>query len=273
MVLLQQKIISNEGICNCPGRLQQGKYFKQIVSLVMDLDELKALCNFKCATHYADIAYGAYERKCYHLTIWAGEQSYAYLDKLGEVHTVLKFGPSSLIARSYFDMGNVSLALMWLKIAVKHTSEAIRLNYFDLELRDLRLLLCRHTLSSKCYFYFLRDNIHFLPFLFMVFPIWYMYKNAGHEEEMTLSTETGLTEQKYHFIWSQLSTVHTPNFVEQWINAWINAVIFLGAVILALFYYFILCWCLKCCFSCCCTRLRAIITIIFVTILLSIDWL
>ena len=39
-----------------------------------------------------------------------------------------------------------------------------------------------------------------------------------------------------------------------------------GAVILD----FILCWCLKCCFSCCCTRLRAIITIIFVTILVVI---
>ena len=52
MVLLQHKIISNERICNCPGRLKQGKYLKQIVSLVMDLDELKALCNFKCAAHY-----------------------------------------------------------------------------------------------------------------------------------------------------------------------------------------------------------------------------
>ena len=225
VVLLQHRMIDNEGICNCVGPLKQGKYFKQNVSLVMDLYDLKPLCEFKCAAHYADIAQEAYERKCYHLTIWAGEQSYAYLDKLGEVHTVLKFGPSSLIARSYFDMGNVSLALMWLKIAVKHTSEVIRLSYFDLELRDLRLLLCRHTLNSKCYFYFLRDIIHFLlilPFLVMVFPILYMYKNAGHEEEMTLSAETGLTEQEYHC-----------QFVELLMNAAIFVVPFVGALLLS----------------------------------------
>ena len=272
VVSLQQKMISNEGICNCAGPLKQGKYFKQNVSLVMNLDELKPLCEFKCAAHYADIAQEAYERKCYHLTIWAGEQSY---DKLGEVHTVLKFEPSSLIARSYFDMGNVSLALMWLEIAVKHTSEAIRFNFVHFELRNLRMLLCKYTLklsfkSFKCYFYFLRDIIHFLlvlPFLVMVFPIWYMNEYTGHEE-MTLSAETGLTEQKYHFIWSQFSTVHTPNFVEQWINAAIFVVPFVGAL---LYYCILCCVCcdLKRSCSCwfICTRSRAIVTIIIVIFL------
>ena len=76
VVSLQQKMIDNEGICNCVGPLKQGKYFKQNVSLVMAIDE------FKCAAHYADIAQEAYERKCYKLAIWAGEQSYANLDKL-----------------------------------------------------------------------------------------------------------------------------------------------------------------------------------------------
>ena len=275
MVLLQHKIISNEGICNCVGPLKQGKYFKQ------NVDELKALCEFKCAAHYADIAQEAYERKCYHLTIWAGEQSCAYLDKLGEVHTVLKFGPSSLIARSYFDMGNVSLALMWLEIAVKHTSEAIRLNYPHYELRNLRMILCKYTLKLsfkrfKCYFYFLREMFNYLLVLLvlvMVFPIWSMYENAG-QEEMILSADTGLTEQKYNYIWGQFSTVHTPNFVEEWINAAIFVVPFVGALL----YYCILCC--VCCHlkrSCSCwficTRSRAIVTIIIVIFLFSIDWL
>ena len=107
MVLLQHKMIDNEGMCNCTGPLKDGEYFKQNVSLVMDLDELKPLCEFKCAAHYADIAQEAYERKCYHLAIWAGEQSCANLDKLR--NTVLKFEPSSLIARSYYDMATTFL--------------------------------------------------------------------------------------------------------------------------------------------------------------------
>ena len=285
VVSLQQKMIYNEGICNCVGPLKQGKYFKQNVSLVMNLDELKPLCEFKCAAHYADIAQEAYERKCYKLAIWAGEQSYANLDKLGESYTVLKFEPSSLIARSHYGMGNnISGVLIWLKIAVQHTSDAIRHKYLHSDFRSMRLKLCLLTLklslmSFKCYFYILRDVLYYLrilPFVVMLLPFFWNY--TGYEEMMTLSAETGLTEQKYHFIWSQFSTVHTPNFVEQWINAWINAVIFVAPFVGALLYYCILCcvcWCLKCSCRCCCicTRSRAIITVTIVIVLFSIDWL
>ena len=279
VVSLQQKMIDNEGICNCVGPLKQGKYFKQNVSLVMNLDELKPLCEFKCAAHYADIAQEAYERKCYKLAIWAGEQSYANLDKLGESYTVLKFEPSSLIARSHYDMGNISGVLIWLKIAVQHTSDAIRHKYLHSDFRSLRLGLCLLTLklslmSFQCYFRILRDVVYYLlilPFVVMLHP--FSWNFTGYEEKMTLSAETGLTEQKYHFIWSQFSTVHTPNFVEQWINA----VIFVAPFVGALLYYCILCcvcWCLKCCCRCCCicTRSRAIITVTIVIVLFSIDW-
>ena len=282
MVLLQSKMIDNEGICNCAGPLKQGIYFQKNVSLVMNLYDLKPLCELKCAAHYADIAQEAYERKCYKLAIWAGEQSYANLDKLGESYTVLKFQPSSLIARSHYRMGNnISGVLIWLKIAVQHTSDAIRHKYFHMhsDFRSLRLELCLLTLklslmSFKCYFYILRDILYYL----LILPVYVMLNPffwgafTGHEEDMTLSAETGLTEQKYHFMWSQFSTVHTPNFVEQWINTAIFVAPFVGALL----YYFILCcvcWCLKCCFSCCCTCTRSIITIIIVVILLSIDWL
>ena len=280
MVLLQSKMIDNEGICNCAGPLKQGIYFKKNVSLVMDLYDLKQLCEFKCAAHYADIAQEAYERKCYKLAIWAGEQTYANLDKLGESYTVLKFEPSSLIARSHYGIGNnISAVLIWLKIAVQHTSDAIRHKYFHSDFRSLRLELCLLTLklslmSFKCYFCILRDILYYLlilPVYVMLYPFfWGAF--TGHEEDMTLSAETGLTEQKYHFIWSQFSTVHTPNFVEQWINTAIFVAPFVGALL----YYFILCCvcsCLKCCFSCCCTCTRSIITIIIVIVLFSIDWL
>ena len=126
--------------------------------------------------------------------------------------------------------------------------------------------------------YFLRDSFSYLlvlAFVGVVFPIWYthdiwyMYQNAG-QEGMTLSAETGLTEQKYNY-WSQFSTVHTPNFVEQWIST----ETFLGVVIVELYFYYILCCTCCCCCSCycICTGSRAIITIITVIILLTIDWL
>ena len=199
--------------------------------------------------------------------------------------TVLKFEPSSLIARSHYGMGNnISGVLIWLKIAVQHTSDAIRHKYLHSDFRSMRLKLCLLTLklslmSFKCYFCILRDVLYYLlilPFVVMLLPFFWNY--TGYEEMMTLSAETGLTEQKYHFIWSQFSTVHTPNFVEQWINAWINAVIFVAPFVGALLYYCILCcvcWCLKCCCRCCCicTRSRAIITVTIVIVLFSIDWL
>ena len=172
---------------------------------------------------------------------------------------------------------NISATLMWLEIAVQHTSDAIRHDYVNFDLRNVRLLLCKYTLklsfkSFKCYFYFLREVFSYLlvlPFLVMAL-ILSMYQNAD-QEEMTLSAETGLTEQKYHFIWSQFTTVHTPNFVEQWINAAIFVAPFVGALL----YLCCVCWCLWYCYRCCCicTRSRAIITVIIVIVLISIDWL
>ena len=209
VVLLQQKMIDNEGICNCTGPLKEGEHFyiislnikRYLRNIQLDPDESKKHCEYKCAAHYADIAREAFAKKCYHLAIWAGEQSCSNLDKLGDSYMVFKLGPASLIGISYFVLGNnISATLMWLKLAVRHISDAISHEYFCYELRVLRIRVCEHILKVswmglECHFYNLQDAmclIFTLPVMAYLLPIclWYVYF-VGHEE-MISSVETGL---------------------------------------------------------------------------------
>ena len=150
VVLLQQKMIDNEGICNCTGPLKEGEHFyiislnikRYLRNIQLDPDESKKHCEYKCAAHYA------FAKKCYHLAIWAGEQSCSNLDKLGDSYMVFKLGPASLIGISYFVLGNnISATLTWLKLAVRHISDVISHEYFCYELRALRLRVCEHILK------------------------------------------------------------------------------------------------------------------------------
>ena len=289
MVLLQQKIIDNEGICNCTGPLKDGEYFyfnikRYLRNIQLDPDES---CEYKCAAHYADIAREAFAKKCYHLAIWAGEQSCANLDKLGDSYMVFKLEPASLIGISYFVLGNNISATLWLKLAVRHISDVISHEYFCYELRVLRLRVCEHILKVswmgldlECHFYNLKDIMFFifiLPVMAILLPIygWYVYF-VGHEE-MILSAETGLIDLKQGIIWSQLSTVYNPNFVAQWTNT----AIIVGAAIATIMYYLCVSYFCRCCIvscNCCCncfcirTWSRAIITIVVVLIIFCVYW-
>ena len=68
---------------NCRA-FKQGEYFDRMVSHAKTCEEdptkLMSTCEFKCAAHYANLAQKAYNRECYHLAIWAGEQSSANLE-------------------------------------------------------------------------------------------------------------------------------------------------------------------------------------------------
>ena len=119
-VELQKRMINNSVPCseiNCDRSLRRGKLFERLKSLMGILPEaLTATCDFMCAAHYAEQAQEAYNRECYHLAIWAGEQSCAYIDKLGEPYTVLKFELEYIVGRSYYEIGsNYSAALISLK--------------------------------------------------------------------------------------------------------------------------------------------------------------
>ena len=107
-----------------------------------------ARCEFKCAVYYADLAQEAYDKRCYYLAIWAGKQSCAYIDKLGEPYTVLKLGPESIIGKSHYEMGsNYSETQILLKQALQRINSVIRLNYFSsFDLRGTRTELCGYII-------------------------------------------------------------------------------------------------------------------------------
>ena len=231
---------------NCEGgSFKRGNYFDRMMSYVKTYEEdptkLMSTCEFKCAAHYAYLAQEAYNRKCYHLAIWAGEQSSANIDKLGESYEVLKFGPESIIGKSYYEIGqNQSMIVTALNRALPYMNSAIRSEYTSFKLKYARVELCYKIVATNpniiCYIYILKDRIFLfvilLPFLLAVFP-YYVYWHSWFNEEIILSKETALTEQKCNFIWSQFQNSYYYDYIQKVLSVMIP-------IILTLLYYFII---------------------------------
>ena len=220
-----------------------------------DLPEItKSRCELKCVLHYADLAQKAYNTGCYQLAIWAGEQSSANLDNLGESYEGLRFAPESIIARSYSALGRDNVIISSLKRAVKYTSIAIKNNYFWWPLKSLRIVQCSNIISANwmsitsffCIYYILKDVI-FVPVV--VLPVYaiglpyFIWVELVPHEEIVLSEETELIEQKQSFIWFQITAPYIINSLEEWINAIAVVMAVFGIVI----YYTFLC---IVCYSC-----------------------
>ena len=233
---------------NCSSRLfKRGNYFDRMMSYVKTYEEnptkLMSTCEFKCAAHYADLAQEAYDRKCYHLAIWAGEQSSANIDKLGESYNVLKFGPESIIGKSYYEIGqNHSETVMAVNRALPYMNSAIRFECTSFDLKFKRVELCHKIILANwmypniiCFIYILKDYLFLFvitsPLLLAVFPC-DVYWHSWFSEEITPSKETGLTEQKYNFIWSE--------FENYYIQKVLSVIIIVMPIILTLLYYFII---------------------------------
>ena len=226
---------------------KRGDYFDRMVSHAKTCEEdptkLMSTCEFKCAAHYAELAQEAYDRECYHLAIWAGEQSSANLDKLEESYKVLKFLPESIIGKSYYEIGqNQTMIMMALKRALPYINSAIRFEYTSIDLKSTRIELCYEIIATDwiypnllCYIYILKDIFLvlaiFLPLVCVLFPCLFWLKH----EEVTLSEGTGLIEQKYSFIWSQCYSQYYYDYV----TFVLTAVTFFIAVTLTLLYYLI----------------------------------
>ena len=246
-------MITDVNPCDCARSLRKGKYLEHIRSftthLTEDMTSLMARCEFKCAAHYADFAQEAFDRECYHLAIWAGEQSCVNIDKLPKSYTVFKFVPQSIIARSHYEMGNNYTAMhISLKDAVQLINDAIRLEYFSFELRKLRATLCSHIIITNWisnplfYIHFLQlisTVVIIIPILIVAFPWWIL--ETFQNEEMTLSTETALIEQKYSYLWNILYSPFVSYNIESWI---LSTVYFLTLIIGIPLYY--CCCCVTC---------------------------
>ena len=291
VVPLQNKMISCSVPCsenNCDKSQREGEYFEHFKSLTEELAEdsatLRDRCEFKCAVHYADMAQEAYDRKCYHLAIWAGEQSCAFIDKLGDPYTILRYGPQFLIARSQYEIGkNNSATQILLKQALQHINDAIRLNYFSMELRKIRTELCGDIIlldwpsNPLFYIYALKDFTSLIvisiPFVIAIlpFPFWAMWFK---QEEIILSTDTGVAEQKYSLSWSLIYPIYSPDMIEWWIGKIQHLALLAVLVIGTTIYYLMLYMGCRHYIIPCIFRRRVLYTILFIAlIILATDWL
>ena len=253
MIQLQMRMIDNAVPCsehNYAMVLSFGEYYRRFKSfsesyLTNDITSLVAKLEFKCAAYYADMANDVFEKGCYHLAIWLGEQSCAYIDKLGEPYTVLKFGPESIIGRSHFMIGkNYPATDNSLKQAVEHINNAIRFEYFSFELRELRTKLCYHILVLN-WFVFINPLIYIryllggvvmslikITLFLILFPLFWLETVFQHKE-IILNAETGLTEQN-------VLQVYSDKFIKQWEDK-IYLMLFFAGTFLYYSFWFLCC--------------------------------
>ena len=235
VIQLQKKIIDTVMLCDENDCFQKTHNFMYI-SYAKDLFLFPAKhptiegtiwCNIKCALIYGDCAVDAYKRQCYYLAIWSGEQSFNYSDKLGEYYDGLGCASSLLVGKSYYHIGNYSAAKMWLNHALKCFKKAHRPKYMYLS-----ATLCEEKLELYYYLLMSGETIYFHNIMYemstacfmavliairlLLFGPYYIWNVFFPHQEVNLSTGTGLTEQKYNFVWSQLNTIY--NSVEPWTN-------------------------------------------------------
>ena len=276
VIQLQKKIIDTVVLCDENDCFQKTHNFMYI-SYAKDLflfpanptiKEGTMRCKYKCALIYGDFAVKAYKRHCYYLAIWSGQQSFNYSDKLGEEYDGLGCASSFIVGQSYYHIGNYSAAKMWLNHALKCFKKAHRPKYMYLS-----ATLCEEKLELYYYLLMSGETIYFhnimyemstacfmavlITILLLLFGPYYIWNVFFPHQEVNLSTETGLTEQKYNFVWSQLNTIY--NSVEPWTNT-IPAILGIVAYYLLLF-----------CSCCICTyhngyAIRNLICILFVLI-------
>ena len=138
------------------------------------------------------------------------------LDKLNHLETLITLRLSTIIGRSYYQIGNYSNAQVWLKRALQVINEGLKDEYL-LKLREYRLQACFYLLMSGgyfnvfCYGYITKDFVSLL-FAQIKEDIYEVYnsqqpapKKQPETEAVILSTETGVTEEKYSFVWSQFN--------------------------------------------------------------------
>ena len=277
VIQLQKKIIDTVVLCDendCFQKTHNFMYISYAENLFLfpakhpTVEEGTMRCKYKCALVYGDCAVDAYKRQYYYLAIWSGQKSFNYSDKLGEDYDGLGCASSLIVGKSYYHIGNYSAAKMWLNHALKCFKKAHRPKYMYLS-----ATLCEEKWELYYYLFMSGETIYFHNIMYemstacfvvviiairlLLFGPYYIWNVFFPHQEVNLSTGTGLTEQKYNFVWSQLNTIY--NSVEPWTNTLL--------VIPAIVAYYLLLFC-----GCCiCTynngyAIRNLICILFVLI-------
>ena len=263
VIQLQKKIIGTVMLCD-ENDFFQKTYNSMYSSYAKDLFLFPAKrptvegtwCKYKCALVYGNCAVDAFKRQYYYLAIWSGEQSFNNSDKLGEYYDGLGCASSLIVGKSYYHIGNYSAAKMWLNHALKCFKKAHRPKYMytsptlSEEKMDLYyyLLMSGEGLQITIYFLIIYEIaircFILVPTVITIAQLgpYYIWNVFFPHQEVNLSTGTGLTEQKYNFIRSQLNTIY--NSAEPWTN---TLLVIPAILVIALYCYILLCLCCCCC--------------------------
>ena len=160
----------------------------------------------------------------YYLTIKFGKLGFEHSNisiEACETHSGVFY--IAIVGVSYYYIGNYSDAQIWLKCALQIMNENLKKEH-SLKLREERLDTCVYLLMSGdffnvlCYGYIIKD-FTILLFYFSVEHLYTQYifhtqqppKQQPAAETVILSTETGVTDKKYSFVWS-LGLKHVHKF-------------------------------------------------------------
>ena len=175
-----------------------------------DINDLLKYC-----LHVFPSVHHAWKRQCYHFTVLSGTNCLLILNKINLPETLrITLALSYLVGKSYYHIGNYSDAQIWLKRALQMINEGLKDEY-SLKLRENRLEACFYLLMSGdcfnvfCYGYTIKDFVSLL-FAKIIEEVYEVNsqqppKKQPEAEAVILNTETGMTEEKYSFVWSQFN--------------------------------------------------------------------
>ena len=152
----------------------------------------------------------------------------------------------------YYHIGNYSAAKMWLNHALVCFKKAHRPKYMYLSatLSEEKLTLYYYLLMSgeglQVTIYFLIFyELYILLFISLIQLVllgpYYIWNVFFPHQEVNLSTETALTEQKYSFVLSQFNTIY--HNVQPWTNTLQVILVILVIVVYCLFLFWSCCVC------------------------------
>ena len=285
---------------------ENSEYFKYFKKHFKELATQKTEIPFKCAIYYIDFLGDAYNRQCYHLAVWLGNKTIQMFDEAHlNSYPWLGFGPSIILGMTHYELGNYSMAQMYLRHTLKHINDILKLSNEQLSLvmRRVRAVTCFYLLKSGdilnplCYGYMYKDFIYVVA----AEATEELYVEEVQNEEIQLSTATAVTEQTHSYIWSQLKSkiVFEHLYIEKkWLrtldelvrdNLPCFLIFYIGIVVISCGIYYcctqlVICiaircmscccnaeqkiWCLKCMY--CCRHLCFLSIILF---LICLDWL
>ena len=169
----------------------------------------------ECTQRFISVVQHAWKRQCYYLTILSGIKVLSLLSSY-KPETVLmkvKFSTYMLVAESYYQIGNYSAAQIWLKQTLHIVNEGLKeysfMNRTDRKRVCFYLLMSGDYFNAFCYGYIIKDTIivffaHLIDLVYEEYVI-SSPKKQPEAEAVILSTETGVTEEKYSFVWSQFN--------------------------------------------------------------------